>query len=93
MSDLFPPWVILHLPHDSTLVPPEVRHQIILGDDDLARELIKMTDHLTLSLFASGVPEAQVIRAPVSRLVWTSSGSKTTSKSPWRAGAWARSTA
>ena len=69
MSDLFPPWVILHLPHDSTLVPPEVRHQIILGDDDLARELIKMTDHLTLSLFASGVPEAQVIRAPVSRLV------------------------
>jgi len=31
--------------------------------------LVKMTDHLTLSLFASGVPMAQVVRAPVSRLV------------------------
>ena len=69
MSDQFPPWVILHVPHDSTLVPPELRHQITLGDDELAQELIKMTDHRTLSLFASGVPEAQVIRAPVSRLV------------------------
>jgi N-formylglutamate deformylase len=69
MSDQFPPWVILHVPHDSTLVPSEVRHQITLGDDELAQELIKMTDHLTLPLFASGVPEAQVVRAPVSRLV------------------------
>ena len=69
MNDLFPPWVIFHVPHDSTLVPSEVRQQITLSDEDLAEELAKMTDHLTLSLFASGVPGAQVVRAPVSRLV------------------------
>lgn len=69
MSDQCPPWVIFHVPHDSTLVPSKVRQQITLSDEDLAEELVKMTDHLTLSLFASGVPEAQVVRAPVSRLV------------------------
>lgn len=69
MRDQCPPWVIFHVPHDSTLVPSEVRRQITLTDDELDEELIKMTDHLTLSLFASGAPEAQVIRAPASRLV------------------------
>ena len=69
MSGQCPPWVIFHVPHDSTLVPSEVRQQITLSDEDLAEELVKMTDHLTLSLFASGMPDAQVVRAPVSRLV------------------------
>lgn len=69
MSDQFPPWVIFHVPHESTLVPSEVRRQITLTDGELDEELIKMTDHLTLLLFASGTPEAQVIRAPASRLV------------------------
>ena len=31
--------------------------------------MASLTDHLTLLLFASGAPEAQVIRAPASRLV------------------------
>ena len=69
MNDRFPPWVVFHVPHDSTLVPAEARRQITLSDEDLAEELVKMTDHLTLSLFASDVPDAQVVRAPVSRLV------------------------
>jgi N-formylglutamate amidohydrolase len=46
-----------------------VRRQITLTDGELDEELIKMTDHSTLRLFASGAPEGQVIRAPVSRLV------------------------
>jgi len=65
----FPPWLIFHVPHDSTFIPPEVREQILLSDEELAAELISITDHRTLSLFASNVPETQVIRAPVSRLV------------------------
>jgi N-formylglutamate amidohydrolase len=67
MSDQCPPWVIFHVPHDSTLVPSEVKRQST--DGELDEELIKMTDHLTLLLFASGAPEAHVIRAPASRLV------------------------
>lgn len=65
----FPPWLIFHVPHDSTFIPPEVREKIFLSDEELAAELISITDHRTLSLFASKVPETQVIRAPVSRLV------------------------
>lgn len=65
----WPPWVILHIPHDSTLVPDAVRAQFALDDADLAAELVHMTDHHTHALFATGVPAQQVVRAPVSRLV------------------------
>jgi N-formylglutamate amidohydrolase len=65
----YPPWVILHVPHDSLLIPSGIRRQITLTDGELDEELVRMTDHLTLPLFASGTPETQVIRAPASRLV------------------------
>ncbi len=66
----FPEWVIFHVPHDSKVIPAEVRHQFALDDDAaLMQEIIKMTDHHTLNLFTHGVPEQQIIRSPVSRLV------------------------
>jgi len=68
MTD-FPPWVIFHVPHDSTHMPADVRDQFALDDAQLEHEILAMTDHKTLDLFASGVPQAQVVRAPVSRLV------------------------
>jgi N-formylglutamate amidohydrolase len=40
-----------------------------LNDAQLEHELLAMTDHKTLELFAKGVALGQVIRAPVSRLV------------------------
>lgn len=64
-----PPWWIFHVPHDSTLVPVEVRGQFVLNDDLLDHEIRKMTDHHTFDLFALGVPDHQVVRFPVSRLV------------------------
>ena len=64
-----PRWVILHVPHDATCIPPEVRGQFVLDDGALSQEIIAMTDHCTLDLFATGVPTDQVVRAPVSRLV------------------------
>ena len=70
MSDLFyPPWVVLHIPHDSVDIPPDVRNQFLLNDDQLADELRRMTDHMTLELFAHPDQTAAVVRAPVSRLV------------------------
>lgn len=68
MTDL-PPWVLLHIPHDSTRIPAEVRHQFALSNSDLEKELLLMTDHHTFDLFGRGVPDAQMICAPVSRLV------------------------
>ncbi len=64
-----PPWVVLHVPHDSTLVPDAVRDQFLLSDAELQHELLRMTDHLTHALFAAPPCGAAVVRAPVSRLV------------------------
>lgn len=64
----YPPWVVLHVPHDSLDVPPAVRGQFVLDDAELLEELVRMTDHLTADLFA-GQSETRVVRAPVSRLV------------------------
>lgn len=69
MSSVVPPWVVFHVPHDSTYIPDEVRHQFLLSDQELDREICRMTDHHTLDLFAWDVPGDQVVRAPVSRLV------------------------
>jgi N-formylglutamate amidohydrolase len=64
-----PEWVILHIPHDAVCVPESVRDQCILTNDQLEQELVRITDHCTLALFAGGVPPSQVVRAAVSRLV------------------------
>jgi N-formylglutamate amidohydrolase len=64
-----PPWVKFHVPHDATRIPEEVRDQFALNDAKLEAELLAMTDQRTLDLFCHGVPKAQVILAPVSRLV------------------------
>lgn len=69
MNEGFPPWVVFHVPHDSVHVPPELRAQFTVSDDDLTQELVQMTDHLTLALFTWGVQKTQVVCAPVSRLV------------------------
>ncbi len=64
-----PEWMLLHVPHDSTNIPSSVRDQFLLKDAELNAELLRMTDHWTLDLFAQGVPEHQIVRAEVSRLV------------------------
>ena len=65
----YPPWVILHIPHDSCVIPADVRSQFLLSDDELEHELQCMTDHFTHTIFAEPLSEAMVVRAPVSRLV------------------------
>ena len=63
------PWVIFHIPHDSTVIPLEVRDQFVLNELDLSRELIKMTDHHTYDLITRIFPTSQIVKFPVSRLV------------------------
>lgn len=65
----YPPWVVLHVPHDSAVVPAELRGQFLLDDAALKRELDLMTDHRTLAIFSEPSSRAAVVRAPVSRLV------------------------
>ena len=69
MSKTIPPAVIFHVPHSSTVIPPAVRGQFVLNENDLTRELVFMTDHLTLDLVAAYPGHASIIDAKVSRLV------------------------
>lgn len=62
-------WLVFHVPHDSTWIPDAVRPQFALTDNELADELLKMTDHHTLDLFTDGIPAEQIVRAKASRLV------------------------
>jgi len=64
-----PAFVIFHVPHDSTVIPASVRQQFLLGDAALATEIVRMTDHQTLKLFARDVPSNQIVYAEVSRIV------------------------
>jgi N-formylglutamate deformylase len=68
MADI-PDWTVFHVPHDSYDIPDAVRDQFILDDEQLAHELLRMTDHCTWRIFSNSVDPARIIRAPVSRLV------------------------
>ncbi|MGE3843064.1 MAG: N-formylglutamate amidohydrolase [Vicinamibacterales bacterium] len=68
-APLYPGWVVLHVPHDSVVIPPAVRDQFVLDDQALATELVRMTDHRTLEIFAHRRSSATIVRAEVSRLV------------------------
>jgi len=63
------PIAILHVPHSSNIIPEEERAGIILNDDELADELLKMTDWFTDELFFQEDDRFEMIRYPVSRLV------------------------
>jgi len=62
------PNVVLHIPHSSTVVPDDVRMDIVLSDEALAAELLAMTDHFTDELFTRPGGAKRAVY-PVSRLV------------------------
>jgi N-formylglutamate deformylase len=61
--------LILHIPHASTLIPPEERAGLLPDDARLARELLQMTDAWTDRLVEGLRLPAARIAYPVSRLV------------------------
>lgn len=61
--------VLLHLPHDSKVIPPADRADFLVSASDLGLELLRLTDWHTGDLYAEGVPADEIVRAEVSRLV------------------------
>lgn len=51
---------VLHVPHSSTRIPPDVREQILLSDDELAVELRHMTDARTDELATAAAERASL---------------------------------
>jgi N-formylglutamate amidohydrolase len=60
--------MILHIPHSSFIIPPEVREGIDLKENELMQELARMTDAFTDELFDLDEPHYKVVY-PVSRIV------------------------
>jgi len=44
--------LLVHIPHSSTYIPPEIKNFILLEDDDLQEELLRMTDSYTGEIFS-----------------------------------------
>jgi len=63
------PLGVLHIPHSSAVIPPDLRSRFRVPDELIRRELLAMTDWYTDDLFALPQSEAATIRFPVSRLV------------------------
>jgi N-formylglutamate amidohydrolase len=61
--------VLVHLPHDSTVIPSAERADFLISEADLRQELLWLTDWHTAALYAEGVPARDIVRAEVSRLV------------------------
>jgi len=61
--------IVLHIPHNSRTIPPEIRKSILLVDSALEIELIKMTDAFTCELFVSDSLKACAVVCPISRIV------------------------
>lgn len=63
------PKIILHLPHSSTVIPAEIRASMLISDEALKQELLRMTDSFTDELFTISPSLATPIIFPASRLV------------------------
>lgn len=61
--------VVLHIPHSSKLIPPDIRPTLLMEESDLARELVAMTDSYTDELFVCKDSPLTSVIFPVSRLV------------------------
>ncbi len=44
--------LVAHVPHASTVIPPQVRTELLVSDEELADELLRLTDWYTDELFA-----------------------------------------
>jgi N-formylglutamate amidohydrolase len=61
--------VFIHIPHDSTVIPPAELVDFVVSEEALMRELMRLTDWHTGDLYAEGVDSEDVVRAEVSRLL------------------------
>ncbi len=62
------PLIVLHIPHSSTIIPPDIRDQFIVTEKELDDEIRLMTDHFTDELFVSDDLKSHSIIFPISRI-------------------------
>lgn len=63
------PFIVIHVPHASTVIPDQIRSTLCLTDAELRQELLVMTDRYTDEIFSPPSDVASTVVFPVSRLV------------------------
>lgn len=61
--------LLIHIPHDSAVIPASVRADYLISEAELLQEGLRLTDAHTAALYAESAGPADVVRAGVSRLV------------------------
>ena len=61
--------LVLHFPHASTEIPPDLRDTFLLSEQELQVEINRITDHATDLIFQQAFPAAPAAVFPISRLV------------------------
>jgi len=61
--------LLIHLPHDTTVIPAEASGDFLLSAQELALEQLRLVDRHTGALYADGLGPEDLVRAEVSRLV------------------------
>ena len=65
------PFALLHIPHSSTYIPPDIRRTLAVSDAELEAELLRMTDRYTDELFGGDLPLTTSVVYPVAVWLWT----------------------
>ena len=72
---------VMHIPHSADIIPSDLKDTFVLSDDELAHELLVMTDRYTDELFTVPSVATNAVQFPVSRLahilwrnIWTRRG-------------------
>lgn len=60
--------IILHIPHSLTVIPPEIRDQFTVTDEELDNEIRLMTDYYTDDLFVTDELKGSAVIFPISRI-------------------------
>lgn len=61
--------IILHIPHSSKTIPEKEKQHLLVSDQELETELLKMTDLYTDELFEFEHAQVTTLRFPISRLI------------------------
>ena len=80
------PWVVWHIPHASTEIPPHIRDQFLLSDDELRTEAELVADTAADDLYVRDGDKTPW-SSPGRAWYWILSGSVAT-LNPWKRMGW-----